>query len=178
MVLACYNSLYFIFVNFPVFSRNIILSGKEIMHDPFAMRPFFGYNFGDYCKHWLSMESKPGVKLPKIFHVNWFRKDDNNKFMWPGFGENARVLEWIMRRVDGEECAEKSAIGYLPKENSINTEGLGKIDMNALNHLPKDFWTNECTEIKKYFNQQVGADLPEAVLQELASLEKRVATMS
>ena len=148
------------------------------MHDPFAMRPFFGYNFGDYCKHWLSMESRPNSKLPKIFHVNWFRKDDNGKFMWPGFGENARVLEWILRRVDGEEVAEKSAIGYLPKENSINTDGLGKVDMNALNHLPKDFWIQECAEIKKYFHEQVGADLPEAVSQELDALEKRVLDMS
>ncbi len=148
------------------------------MHDPFAMRPFFGYNFGDYLKHWLSMESKPGLKLPKIFHVNWFRKDDNGKFMWPGFGENARVLEWVLRRINNEECAQMSPIGYLPKDDAINTEGLGKVNMKALNHLPKDFWVRECGEIKKYFDEQVGADLPEAVSQELASLEKRVKEMS
>lgn len=76
------------------------------MHDPFAMRPFFGYNFGHYLKHWLSFEKKDGLKLPHIFHVNWFRKDDNNKFLWPGFGENSRVLDWICRRVDGEDVAQ------------------------------------------------------------------------
>lgn len=79
--------------------------GKVIMHDPFAMRPFFGYNFGHYLDHWLNFGKKDGLKLPKIFHVNWFRKGDDGKFLWPGFGENARVLDWICRRVDNEECA-------------------------------------------------------------------------
>ncbi len=148
------------------------------MHDPFAMRPFFGYNFGDYCKHWLTMESRPGAKLPKIFHVNWFRKNEQGKFMWPGFGENARVLDWVLRRVQGEECAQKSPIGYLPKDDAINTEGLDKVDMRALNHLPRQFWEKECGEIKKYFKEQVGADLPDAVYEELAALEKRVQDMS
>ena len=76
-----------------------------IMHDPFAMRPFFGYNFGDYLAHWLSFGDKPDLKLPKIFHVNWFRKGANGEFLWPGFGENCRVLDWICRRIDGEDCA-------------------------------------------------------------------------
>lgn len=77
--------------------------GKVIMHDPFAMRPFFAYNFGHYLDHWLSMESRSS-RLPKIFHVNWFRKDNNGNFMWPGFGENSRVLDWIIRRIDNEPC--------------------------------------------------------------------------
>lgn len=80
--------------------------GKIIMHDPFAMRPFFGYNFGHYLDHWLSFADKPGLTLPKIFHVNWFRKDvQSGKFLWPGFGENCRVLDWIIRRVDNEDIA-------------------------------------------------------------------------
>lgn len=80
--------------------------GKVIMHDPFAMRPFFGYNFGHYLDHWLSFGQKPGLSLPKIFHVNWFRKDEETgKFLWPGFGENCRVLDWVIRRVDGEDIA-------------------------------------------------------------------------
>lgn len=83
-------------------------TGKVIMHDPFAMRPFFGYNFGHYLSHWLKFERKDHLKLPKIFHVNWFRKDDNGQYLWPGFGENCRVLDWICRRVDHEDCARVS----------------------------------------------------------------------
>ena len=86
-------------------------SGKAIMHDPFAMRPFFGYNFGKYLDHWLSFGKQPQNKLPRIFHVNWFRKDAAGKFIWPGFGENCRVLDWIVRRVEEEDCAVKSAVG-------------------------------------------------------------------
>ena len=81
--------------------------GKVIMHDPFAMRPFFGYNFGHYLQHWLNFEKKPNLRLPKIFHVNWFRKGEtSNQFLWPGFGENSRVLDWICRRVDGDDIAQ------------------------------------------------------------------------
>ncbi|GBP16293.1 Phosphoenolpyruvate carboxykinase [Eumeta japonica] len=86
---------------------------KVIMHDPFAMRPFFGYNFGDYLQHWLSMESRG--KVPKIFHVNWFRKSNDGKFLWPGFCDNSRVLDWIFRRIDGENCYKDRQLAcYLP----------------------------------------------------------------
>merc|ERR1711881_358124 len=107
------------------------------------MRPFFGYNFGDYLKHWLSME-KPDRTMPGVFHVNWFRKDADGKFMWPGFGDNVRVLEWIFDRCGENQVrgnAEESAIGYVPK--SINVEGLPPLDMEAINHLPKPFWEQE-----------------------------------
>jgi len=90
-------------------------TGKVILHDPFAMRPFFGYNFGHYLDHWLNFNKPHKVnnpnnnnKLPKIYHVNWFRKSSDNKFLWPGFGENSRVLDWICRRIDGEDCAQKN----------------------------------------------------------------------
>ena len=81
------------------------------MHDPFAMRPFFGYNFGRYLEHWLSMDGRKGVRLPRIFHVNWFRRDEAGRFLWPGFGENARVLDWICRRLDGEAMKVVMATG-------------------------------------------------------------------
>lgn len=149
-------------------------AGKEIMHDPFAMRPFFGYNFGHYLDHWLSMQ-KRDVKLPKIFHVNWFRKDANGQFMWPGFGDNSRVLDWVMRRVESEDCAQETPIGLIPKFDSFNVDGLAqKVDMQALFEVPKDFWLREIQELRKYFSDQLTSDLPEAIATELSSLEKRL----
>lgn len=93
-------------------------TGKKIMHDPMAMRPFMGYNFGKYLQHWLSME-KAGRTMPKIFHVNWFRLDERGHFVWPGFGDNIRVIDWICRRVNGEDIAVPSPIGLLPKEGEF-----------------------------------------------------------
>uniref|UniRef100_A0A8C8CII5 phosphoenolpyruvate carboxykinase (GTP) n=1 Tax=Oncorhynchus tshawytscha TaxID=74940 RepID=A0A8C8CII5_ONCTS len=154
--------------------------GKVIMHDPFAMRPFFGYNFGDYLAHWLSMETRKGAThLPKIFHVNWFRKDPTSgSFLWPGFGDNARVLEWIFKRCSREredEAAKKSMVGWVPLEGAINLQGLGsEVDMGALFDLPKAFWEKETQELKAYFTQQVGADLPQQVEGELKALEDRI----
>lgn len=150
--------------------------GKVVMHDPFAMRPFFGYNFGHYLQHWLSFQEKPDLKLPKIFHVNWFRKGDNG-FLWPGFGENSRVLDWIFRRVNGEDCAQKTAIGYIPKLDSLDLTGLKeKVDLEALFKLEKDFWKQETEEIQNYFDDQVGEDLPAPIQQELKKLEQRIST--
>uniref|UniRef100_A0A1B0DPA5 Phosphoenolpyruvate carboxykinase (GTP) n=1 Tax=Phlebotomus papatasi TaxID=29031 RepID=A0A1B0DPA5_PHLPP len=148
--------------------------GKVIMHDPFAMRPFFAYNFGHYLDHWLSMESRSS-RLPKIFHVNWFRKDNNGNFMWPGFGENSRVLDWIIRRIDNEPCFQDTAIGRIPSRGALNVEGLKQpIDLDTLFSIPKAFWTQEVEEIAKYFDNQVGKDLPEAIGRELSDLKKRI----
>ncbi|XP_017014917.2 phosphoenolpyruvate carboxykinase [GTP] [Drosophila takahashii] len=150
--------------------------GKVIMHDPFAMRPFFGYNFGDYVAHWLSMEKRG--KVPKIFHVNWFRKSAKGKFMWPGYGENSRVLEWILRRVNGESCFVDSAIGRIPAEGALNLEGMkDQVDVDEIFSLPKEFWTQEVKEIRTYFESQVGADLPESIYQQLDELSARVASL-
>ena len=152
-----------------------IFTGKVIMHDPFAMRPFFGYNFGHYLDHWLSFQSNTDLILPKIFHVNWFRKGSNGGFLWPGFGENARVLDWIFRRVSGEDCIQESAVGYLPKEGSINLSGLkDNVDMESLFDLPKDFWKKEVEELQTYFEEQVNTDLPDAIQKELKQLEQRI----
>ena len=122
-----------------------------IMHDPFSMRPFFGYNFGDYVSHWLSLGKNKRYNLPKIFNVNWFRKGQNGQgFLWPGFGENIRVLDWIFRRCDGDQIAVKSPIGFLPAENSINLDGLSeKVDMEELFSTPVDFWNEEVGYINK-----------------------------
>ncbi|BET00354.1 phosphoenolpyruvate carboxykinase [Nesidiocoris tenuis] len=151
--------------------------GKQIMHDPFAMRPFFGYNFGDYLAHWLSQESRHGdIVLPKIFHVNWFRKDEQGKFLWPGFGENIRVLDWILRRIDGDcSILESTPIGYVPKENSINVEGLSPTpNMKELLSVPKKFWQREAEAIETYLKEQVDKDVPEPILEQIAKLKERL----
>ncbi len=152
--------------------------GKAIMHDPFAMRPFFGYNVGHYFQHWLNFQQKPGLKLPKMFHVNWFRTSDQGKFLWPGFGENTRVLDWILKRCDGEDIAQNSPIGLVPKEGSLNVDGLDKpVDMQALFNISKDFWMEEVQDIRKYFDDQINNDLPKDITSELNSLEERVKAM-
>jgi len=145
------------------------------MHDPFAMRPFFGYNFGHYLAHWLSMAHVKNAKLPAIFHVNWFRKDLDGKFLWPGFGENSRVLDWIFRRIDGEDIAEDSAIGLLPKPGSINLENLkDNVNTTELFRLPKTFWQKEVEDLREYFDAQVGNDLPDAIAMELNRLSDNI----
>ncbi|ETE62568.1 Phosphoenolpyruvate carboxykinase, cytosolic [GTP], partial [Ophiophagus hannah] len=149
--------------------------GKIIMHDPFAMRPFFGYNFGQYLSHWLSMAHRPTAKLPKIFHVNWFRKDGQGKFLWPGFGENSRVLEWMFNRIQGEDDgAQLTAIGYIPNDTGLNLKGLERVSLQKLCDISKEFWEKEVEEIKKYFAEQVNADLPYEMEREVIALEQRI----
>uniref|UniRef100_A0A3Q3X7U3 Phosphoenolpyruvate carboxykinase, cytosolic [GTP] n=1 Tax=Mola mola TaxID=94237 RepID=A0A3Q3X7U3_MOLML len=151
--------------------------GGVIMHDPFAMRPFFGYNFGQYLSHWLSVADRPSARLPKIFHVNWFRKSPTGGFLWPGFGDNIRVLDWMFRRVNGEAGATPSAVGYLPRHDSLNLQGLQDVDLNELFSLDRDFWQREVEEVRKYFATQVNADLPDEVARQLELLRRRVAQM-
>ncbi len=148
------------------------------MHDPFAMRPFFGYNFGQYLSHWLNMADYPSAKLPKIFHVNWFRKSPTGRFLWPGFGDNIRVLDWMFRRVNGEAGAVSSAVGYLPCCDSLNLQGLRQdVDLNELFSLDQEFWQNEVEEVRKYFTTQVNQDLPSEVARQLELLQQRVKQM-
>ncbi|NWT81823.1 PCKGC protein, partial [Lanius ludovicianus] len=148
--------------------------GKIIMHDPFAMRPFFGYNFGKYLAHWLSMAHRPAAKLPRIFHVNWFRKDSQGKFLWPGFGENSRVLEWMFNRIEGKASAKPTAIGYIPTDAALNLKGLEDVNLTELFEISKEFWEKEVEEIKQYFEVQVNADLPYEIERELLALEMRI----
>lgn len=145
------------------------------MHDPFAMRPFFGYNFGDYLAHWLSIGQGPDVRLPKIFHVNWFRKSPSGGFLWPGFGENIRVLEWMFRRLSGESGGIPSAVGYLPAPGSLNLSGLNEqLDLDELFHLSREFWEKEVQDIRSYFDKEVNDDVPNEVRIELEQLARRV----
>ncbi|GAU92983.1 hypothetical protein RvY_04987 [Ramazzottius varieornatus] len=148
--------------------------GKTILHDPMAMRPFFGYNFGHYLEHWLSFD-RSGMQLPKIFHVNWFRKGENGKLLWPGFGENCRVLDWIFQRVEGKDVAVESPIGYLPKPGSIKVDDLDEpVNMDELFRIPKDFWMEEAEAIGRFYNDQLPEDLPEKMQTQLVNLKKRV----
>jgi len=151
--------------------------GKTIMHDPMAMRPFMGYNFGHYLQHWLNME-KPGRKMPKIFHVNWFRTNKEGKFLWPGFGDNVRVLDWMCKRVKGDDIADKTAVGYVPKKGSINLSGIeDKVHWDELFSLPKDYWVEDIAETRKFLEVEVGKDLPPVIEQELVEQEKRIKGM-
>lgn len=152
--------------------------GREIMHDPMAMRPFMGYNFGKYLDHWLSME-KDGRKMPKIFHVNWFRLDESGRFLWPGYGENIRVIDWMCRRIDGEEdIAETTAVGLVPAKGSLELKGLGvKINWEELFSLPKDYWCEDTQETRQFLEEQVGCDLPKALAVQLHEQEIRVHDM-
>jgi phosphoenolpyruvate carboxykinase (GTP) len=152
--------------------------GKVIMHDPFAMRPFFGYNFGDYIKHWLSL-NKPGRKMPKIFHVNWFRKsnDGQGSFLWPGFGENIRVLEWIFKRTDNDDSiAVKTPLGYVPTLNSFDLEGLEikKEELEELFSLDKNFLEQEAKEVKAYFDEYVNESTPPEMYKQIDLLLSRL----
>lgn len=148
----------------------------KLRHDPFAMLPFCGYNMGDYFAHWIAMGRKTSAeKLPSIFHVNWFRKSKEGEFLWPGFGENSRVLEWIFKRVAEKVPADSSAIGYLPREGDISLTGtsVSPEEMKELLFVNKEAWKEEVKEIRNYFSL-FGDALPHALKQECDDLEKRL----
>ena len=135
-----------------------------IRRDPMAMKPFCGYNFADYWQHWLSFSDRT-KKLPKIFHVNWFRQDKLGKFLWPGFGENLRVLRWIIDRCENQVDAQDTAIGYLPHTKDINTDDLdiSNETMKELLSVKKESWIEEMKSVGKYL-QSYGERLPNALL--------------
>ncbi|MCX8055986.1 MAG: phosphoenolpyruvate carboxykinase (GTP) [Ignavibacteria bacterium] len=142
--------------------------------DPMAMLPFCGYNMGDYFQHWLNIGKKL-KKPPLIFRVNWFRKDENGNFLWPGYGENSRVVKWIIDRVYGKADAVETPIGYLPKASDINTDGLN-LKPNAMEELlaiDKEGWLNGVKEIGEFYSQ-FGERLPKELKEELNKLEKRL----
>ncbi|MFT5562422.1 MAG: phosphoenolpyruvate carboxykinase (GTP) [Litorivivens sp.] len=149
----------------------------ELRRDPMAMLPFCGYNMADYWGHWLNTGKKVGAKLPKIYYVNWFRKDDDGKFMWPGFGDNSRVLEWIFKRCNGEGEAIETPIGNLPTLDAINFDGLDLTDETKakLLRVEVDGWLSEIPLIEDYFDQygdRVPIELREEVKQLKARLEE------
>ncbi len=145
-----------------------------VRRDPMAMRPFCGYNMGDYFAHWLEMGKKI-PNAPKIFHVNWFRTDDEGNFIWPGFGDNLRVLDWILKRCEGSVDATETAIGYVPKADDINIEGLdiSKETIAELLRVDNASWLEDIDNIKEFYAQidSVGGRMPKALYEELAKLE-------
>lgn len=153
----------------------------DVRHDPMAMLPFCGYHMGDYWQHWLNMGKTGGAdsenfgKMPKIFYVNWFRKDVGNKFIWPGFGENARVLAWIFDRCDGQGDAVDTPIGKLPAADAIDTRGIDTTpeQMQELLAVDKQGWQKEVASVREYY-KKFGDRLPEALGAQLDGLEQRL----
>jgi phosphoenolpyruvate carboxykinase (GTP) len=146
-----------------------------VRRDPMAMLPFCGYHMGDYFAHWLNLGARPGARLPKIFYVNWFRQDKNGAFLWPGYGENSRVLKWIFERCDGKVHAKDTPIGRIPEVSDLDTKGL---DLNAAHVqelLSVDIagWQAEIPSIQQHF-AQFGAHLPQGLNEEVKSLEARL----
>jgi phosphoenolpyruvate carboxykinase (GTP) len=147
----------------------------ELRFDPFAMLPFCGYNMADYFAHWLKIgEQADAAKLPKIFYVNWFRKDEDGKFLWPGFGENSRVLAWVFRRCDDAAEAVDTPIGRVPAPGSLELEGLD-VDAAAIAELlsvDEDGWKAQLPQVHEHFARF--SRLPQRLSDELAALESRL----
>lgn len=148
---------------------------KAIRRDPMAMLPFCGYHIGDYWQHWFNMGDKLGEKSPKIFYANWFRKDSEGKWLWPGFGENARVLKWMCERVEGKVGAVETPIGYVPDKADLDISGLdiGEAEVAELLRIDLEGWKGEVPEIEEFLNT-AGNKLPERMKAQLAALKKRV----
>ncbi len=152
-----------------------------LRHDPMAMKPFIGYNVGDYWNHWLEMGDVLGDKAPKIFNVNWFKQDENGNFIWPGFGDNMRVLDWIIKRCEEAVDAEETAIGYLPKKGDINTEGIeDEVTpevMDKLLEVDTDLWKKEIAEMRRYYDEDIaakGGRVPQALRDVLDKIENNL----
>ncbi len=146
-----------------------------VRRDPMAMRPFTGYDMGDYFAHWLNM-GKNIPNAPKIFHVNWFRTDDEGNFIWPGFGDNMRVLLWILARCEGTVDADLTAIGYVPKAEDINIEGLDDVTIDTIRELlsvDTESWKEDIANIKEFYSL-IGDRVPAELYEELAALEARL----
>jgi phosphoenolpyruvate carboxykinase (GTP) len=147
----------------------------ELRRDPFAMLPFCGYNMGDYFAHWLRIGERKNAKLPRIFFVNWFRKDRDGKFIWPGFGENARVLKWIAERIDGKASARKTPIGNVPTKGALDVSGLSLSEdtLDTLLGVDLEIWEEEASLIPAHY-EKFGARLPQKLWDEYAALVGRL----
>ncbi len=147
----------------------------RVRRDPFAMKPFCGYNMGDYFRHWLEMGDRLGGKAPRIFYVNWFRKGSDGRWLWPGFGENCRVLKWMCDRVDGKVGAVETPLGLMPSEGDLDLSGLSipPADLEELLRVDPDVWKAEYFDIEVFFDQ-FGSHLPNRLDAQLKSLRDRL----
>ena len=147
----------------------------SLRHDPMAMLPFCGYHMADYWAHWLEMQDELGDKFPKVYQVNWFRKDENGKFIWPGYGDNSRVLDWIVRRASGEVEAIDGVTGRYPKFEDFNLEGLdlGEEEWAKMYDIDPEAWAAEMDDTEEYY-KQFGDKLPEAIKEQLAKFRARI----
>jgi phosphoenolpyruvate carboxykinase (GTP) len=148
----------------------------KLRRDPFAMLPFCGYNMGDYFGHWLSVgASTDPEKLPRLFYVNWFRKDAGGRFLWPGYGENSRVLAWVVERVCGRGAAKDTPIGFVPQKEAIDTRGLAisEDDLAELLRVDDSDWRAEVPLIREHL-AQFGSRLPAALVEQVDALESRL----
>ncbi len=148
-----------------------------VRHDPMAMRPFCGYHMGEYFQHWLDMGKKLGDKAPKIFNVNWFRLDDEGNFIWPGFGDNMRVLLWILDRCEGKVDAKETPIGYVPNVEDIDIEGLDDVTTDTISELlnvDKKVWSDEAADIEQFYDSTFGDKLPKELRESLKVLKEKL----
>jgi phosphoenolpyruvate carboxykinase (GTP) len=146
-----------------------------VRHDPFAMKPFCGYNMGDYFQHWFEMGDRLGDKAPRIFYVNWFRKGDDGRWLWPGFGENSRILKWMCERIDGKVGATETSIGLMPKLEDLDLAGLSVSprDMEEILSVDSRSWKAEYFDMEAFFDQ-FGSHLPERLKTQLENFKKRL----
>ena len=147
-----------------------------VRRDPMAMLPFIGYNAGDYFQHWVDIgKDADASKLPKIFYVNWFRRSDDGGFLWPGFGENSRVLKWVIERIDGQAAAVETPIGHVPAPGALDIDGLDLSEADLAQALSVDAeeWKAELPQIKEWF-EKFGDDLPPVLWTELDTLAARL----
>jgi phosphoenolpyruvate carboxykinase (GTP) len=148
-----------------------------VRRDPMAMLPFIGYHAGDYLQHWIDTgKSADATKLPKIFYVNWFRRGDDKRFLWPGFGENSRVLKWAIERIEGKASAVETPIGFVPTAADLDTDGLtaDEADINESLSVDVDEWRAELPLIEEWFDK-IGDKVPTSLRDELAAMKQRLA---
>src|SRR4029453_16047600 len=148
----------------------------ELRFDPMAMLPFCGYNMADYFGHWLNVGRRAGAQMPGIFYVNWFRKDEDGKFLWPGYGENSRVLAWIFRRLNGDAEASETPTGWVPPPGGLDTEGLDLAPekLAALLSVDEDGLREEIEQMREHL-AKFGERLPAEIRLQFEALEARLA---